>query len=82
MSFLREMYDFLNENKADNRGFFQKEAVEEEESGSNANKVNFFENTHKIANEQLEQNSWDFYKSMYNMHKKKEIQKRMGKIKQ
>ena len=82
IDFLKEMYQFLEQNQADNRGFFQKDKSGETEdiSGPHTNKPDFFGNSHKEANSQMEENSWDFYTKMYDMHRKKEIQKRMAKI--
>lgn len=40
---LNEMYNFLNENKADNRGFFVDEQNEEEKGGPEVSRMEFIE---------------------------------------
>lgn len=83
------MHDFLRKNQADNRGFFDKESLTEDQKNEikkiegNAKPSDFFdEQTNKKGDDDMDESVWDFYKSTFDLHKKRMIKKKMNGIKQ
>lgn len=86
---LEEIHDFLRKNPVSTDGFLEEEPEEEEQQDEKkiqnqeeSEKKDFFaENPEENSNNDLDNSVWDFYKSTFELHKKRLIKKKMSKIK-
>lgn len=89
MDQLEQMSIFLEENKADDRGFLKAEELEEGKEEENTEvddtieKVDFFKDeSAKKSMNSLEEVQWEFYKNSFDLHRKRSIKKQMLNIRE
>ena len=80
---LKKMFNFLDENQVDERGFVEK-VVEEKKFGKQADftKIDFFQDEGvKGVKKDIEEIQLEFYEHSYKSHRKREVTKKMKNLK-